>query len=158
MENRTTVKIYGQEYIIAGDKGEEEIQRIAGYVDDQMRTMSKFLSEAPAGSLAVLASVNIAEQYFDMQRERDDMTDELKRLRQESAYYTELWEKSKDAKRQSSKATNDLKDQIREQASQIKELEAKCTEYENNYFDLQMENIQLKSELEKWKVAGRHEG
>ena len=31
----------------------------------------------------------------------------------------------------------------------IKEVEDKCRELENSFFDLQMENIQLKSELEK---------
>jgi hypothetical protein len=33
----------------------------------------------------------------------------------------------------------------------IKELEVKNKELENNYFDLQMENIQLKGEMERYK-------
>ena len=31
------------------------------------------------------------------------------------------------------------------------EIESKCRELENSFFDLQMENLQLKKELEKYK-------
>ena len=33
----------------------------------------------------------------------------------------------------------------------VKEVEEKCRELENSFFDLQMENLQLKKELEKYK-------
>jgi len=33
----------------------------------------------------------------------------------------------------------------------VKEIEEKCRELENSFFDLQMENLQLKKELEKYK-------
>lgn len=36
-------------------------------------------------------------------------------------------------------------------AGEIKALEEKCREMENSYFDLQMENIRLKGELERYK-------
>ena len=33
----------------------------------------------------------------------------------------------------------------------VREVEDKCKELENSFFDLQMENLQLKKELEKYK-------
>ncbi len=36
-------------------------------------------------------------------------------------------------------------------AGELKAMEEKCRELENNYFDLQMENIRLKGELERYK-------
>ena len=39
----------------------------------------------------------------------------------------------------------------REQA--VAEAQAQCKELENSFFDLQMENLQLKNELEKYKRA-----
>jgi len=36
-------------------------------------------------------------------------------------------------------------------AGELKAMEEKCREMENNYFDLQMENIRLKGELERYK-------
>ena len=44
-----------------------------------------------------------------------------------------------------------MKNQKKESDERFKELQSRCTEYENSFFDLQMENIQLKSELEKLK-------
>ncbi len=35
----------------------------------------------------------------------------------------------------------------------IREVEGKCRELENSFFDLQMENLQLKKELEKYKTS-----
>ena len=35
----------------------------------------------------------------------------------------------------------------------IRKLEEKCSEFESSYFDLQMENVQLKSQLEKYGSA-----
>lgn len=40
-------------------------------------------------------------------------------------------------------------DERKESEEKYRRLEAKCTEFENSYFDLQMENVQLKNELEK---------
>ena len=33
----------------------------------------------------------------------------------------------------------------------VQDIENKCRELENSFFDLQMENLQLKKELEKYK-------
>ena len=33
----------------------------------------------------------------------------------------------------------------------VREVEDKCKELENSFFDLQMENLQLKKELEKYR-------
>ena len=65
MENKVTVKIYGQEYTIAGDKPEETIIRIAEYVDNKMRLISQVAGEAGQGNIGILSAINIAEEYFD---------------------------------------------------------------------------------------------
>ena len=51
---------------------------------------------------------------------------------------------------------NDDHHQAREEAGEssttaIRELESKCKEMESSFFDLQMENIQLKGELERYQ-------
>ena len=66
MENKVTVKIYGQEYTITGDKTEDEIRRIAEYVDNKMRLISRVAGEAGQGSIGILSAINIAEEYFDV--------------------------------------------------------------------------------------------
>ena len=151
METKVTVNIYGQGYTIMGDKSEEEILKIAEYVDEQMKFIGKNMINKSTASLAVLTAINIAEQYFDVLKWKQEYAAEKERLEQESAYYMDMWEKSKDSGQQSKKSVTDLKERIKEGDDALKELRDKCTEYENNFFDLQMENIQLKSELEKLK-------
>lgn len=58
-DNRVKVRIYGQDYIISGERDEETIREIADYVDSSIREVSKYFSGNVQGSLAVLAAVNI---------------------------------------------------------------------------------------------------
>ena len=49
-------------------------------------------------------------------------------------------------------AVEDAKAQAKAGMDQVvSEIEAKCKELENSFFDLQMENLQLKKEMEKYK-------
>jgi hypothetical protein len=52
---------------------------------------------------------------------------------------------------QSKESLDKLMEQSKEDETKYRELEKKCSEYENSIFDLQMENIQLKDELSKLK-------
>ena len=72
---RTTVKIAGKEYNIAGYDSEAHVQRVAAHVDRKMNELS-ITTRLPAAQLAVLAAVNATD---DMIKSRD----EIRRLRQE---------------------------------------------------------------------------
>jgi len=151
MENKVTVKIYGQEYTIVGEKTETEIQRIAEYVDNKMRLISRVAGDAAQGSIGILSAINIAEEYFDALAQMETLRTAKTQLENDSKYYLKMWEDAKSNFIQYKESLADLKNQKQEHEERFKELQAKCTEYENSFFDLQMENIQLKSELEKMK-------
>lgn len=72
---RTTVKIAGKEYNIAGYDPEEHVQRVAAYVDRSMAELSQ-TTRLPSAQLAVLTAVNAVD---DMMKSRD----EIRRLRAE---------------------------------------------------------------------------
>ena len=72
---RTTVKIAGKEYNIAGYDSEEHVQRVAAYVDRKMNELA-LATKLPSAQLAVLTAVNATE---DMIKSRD----EVLRLRRE---------------------------------------------------------------------------
>ena len=57
---RVKVRIYGQDYTIAGDRDEETIREIASYVDGKMREVGRNYASNAQGSLAVLAAINVA--------------------------------------------------------------------------------------------------
>jgi cell division protein ZapA (FtsZ GTPase activity inhibitor) len=154
MENKVTVKIYGQEYTIAGDKPAEEIQKIAEYVDNKMRLISRVAGDSAQGSIGILSAINIAEEYFDALNKVEQLGIAKAQLENDSKYYLKMWDDAKKNFIQYKESISEMQSQKKENEEKFKELQAKCTEYENSFFDLQMENIQLKSELEKMKNNG----
>ena len=103
------------------------------------------------GNLGVLCAVNIAEQYLDALKQVDAANSAKAKLENDSKYYLKMWEEAKKTYITYKDNVNSIKDQKRESEDKIKELESRCNEYESSFFDLQMENIKLKSELEKLK-------
>ena len=154
MESKVTVKIFGQEYTIAGDKAAEEIEKIAEYVDNKMRLISRVAGDSGQGSIAILSAINVAEEYFDALSQIEQLKISKTQLENDSKYYLKMWEDAKQNSMQYKESMSEIKTQKKEKDERFKELQAKCSEYENSFFDLQMENIQLKSELEKLKNNG----
>ena len=156
--NRVTVKIYGQEYVIAGAKPEEHIVRIAHYVDAKMREIEGFLKGGSASSLAALAAVNVADDYFTALETIEELKKKTEQLTDETAHYTQMWEEVKrsfadykEEARDKGKQKEGLQDKLDEKDEEIKRLTELHREAEGNFFDLQMENVQLKSELQRYK-------
>ncbi len=149
MESKVTVKIYGQEYTIFGEKGEEEIVRIADYVDNKMHLISRFSGEVSQANLGILSAINIAEEYFDALAQMEALRTSKMQVENDSKYYLKMWEDAKAGFEEYKESLSGLQEQEKLYEDRMRELQAKCNEYENSFFDLQMENIRLKSELEK---------
>ncbi len=198
--NRVTVKIYGQEYTIAGEMTREHILKVADYVDRKMREIAEGMPSGGMSSLAVLAAVNAADDYFRREDENASLKVKCEQLEKDAQHYVQLWDEAKrsfleykeDAQnnldhmdelqklyneksielstmsnyhkeleekyRNLKKKNEDLVKRLSAQedakvstSSEVKELEAKCKDIENSFFDLQMENIQLKGELDRYK-------
>ena len=66
------VEICGQRYSVQGEAEEEYVKRLAGYVDEQMRGLSKSMKTATMSRLAVLAAINITHQLFQTERMREE--------------------------------------------------------------------------------------
>ncbi len=147
--SKVTVKIYGQEYTITGETGEEEIKTIAAHVDEKMHEIAQVVTDKSAGSLAILASINIAEEYFEVQQDADKLRVEYDKLMADARHYKHMWEQSKKTSQNSNDSLGELQQRLRDNADKMKELRDKCSEYESNFFELQMENIKLKNELDK---------
>jgi len=69
----TTVKIYKQTYQVRSGDDPEYIKRLAQYVDETMTEVFESTSSVDSIKVAVLAALNIADDYFSTQ-------DELNRL------------------------------------------------------------------------------
>lgn len=180
--NRVKVKIYGQEYVIAGEKSREEIIQVAAHVDTKMHEIAEMTKAAGAAqsNIAVLSAVNITSEYFQLLEDMEELKRMNFQLEKDAQHYVQLWDESKknymDYKEETQAIVlqkDELMNQLRQKDAEIQhlkesadaarvqakdsmeevvtEIESKCKELENSFFDLQMENLQLKKELEKYK-------
>lgn len=131
-------------------------------------------------NVAILAAVNIASEQAQMAKEMDELRSMNIQLEKDAQHYVQLWDESKksysDYKNETQAIVlqkDELMEKLREKDDEIarlkaaseeskaqiqsgmedviKEVEGKCRELENSFFDLQMENLQLKKELDKYK-------
>ncbi|WP_027398715.1 cell division protein ZapA [Anaerovorax odorimutans] len=198
--NKVSVKIYGHEYTIAGNKTRDHIIKVADFVDRKMHEIAKALPTGSTADLAVLSAVNIADDYYTSIDTVNELKSQNEQLEKDSRHYVQLWEEAKksflqykedaqvtiEQKEALQKLFNekiieidqlnlkhkeiedkynallnkneDLADRMKEEeetkrstSSVLKELEAKYKDIESSFFDLQMENIQLKGELDRYK-------
>ena len=201
-DNKVTVRINGQEFIISGDKPRDYIMKVADHVDAVMKEIAEVTGSGSNSQMAILAAVNIADEYFSLQNDQSELDQEKEQLKKEIAHYMQLWEEAKKnflQYKEDSKGSLEQRDKLQEKlndkaiendsllrslgekdkrieeleakintlatrlkareegraisSEQIRELEDKVKEAEGNYFELQMENIRLKSEVERYKKA-----
>jgi len=67
--NLTEVEIQGQTYKIRGEGGKEYIHQLADYVDKKMKEISDMNYTVDSLKLAILAAINITDEYFKTKKE-----------------------------------------------------------------------------------------
>ena len=76
MENKTPgitrVKVFDQTYSIRAEKDPEYISRVAEFVDGRMREIAQGTSTVDTLRVAVLAALNIADEYFQLRQKYSD--------------------------------------------------------------------------------------
>jgi cell division protein ZapA (FtsZ GTPase activity inhibitor) len=149
MDERVNVKIFGQDYLISGDKDKEDIEKVAEYVDNKMHLIARVTDKRGTGTIAVLTAINITDEYFDAMDEIERLKAANQQIEKDAQRYLKMLDDTKESHMQSKENLDKLMEQSKEDETKYRELEKKCSEYENSIFDLQMENIQLKSEIEK---------
>ncbi len=80
-KNRLTVDIFGQQYRLSGKATINHMRMVAGFVNDKMNEISQGNTRLDTAKIAVLTAVNIADEYFRLRKEYE----ELLRLLQEDA-------------------------------------------------------------------------
>jgi cell division protein ZapA len=68
------VVIYDQEYYIRGDMDEEYIQKLGKLVDTKMRAIAGRTRTVDSLRLAVLAALNIADEYHQIKARYEETT------------------------------------------------------------------------------------
>ena len=148
-KNTVTVIIYGQEYSISGDMPREYIMKLADYVDSKMKEVGGEGSSIPMSGVAVLTAVNMADEYFTLQKDIDD-----------SKKYAQMWE---DVKGSFAQCKQDLEiarqqgDELRaasaEKDKQLGELYGETSELKKNNEVLRTRIVELTSQVEQAQGA-----
>lgn len=104
MKNRVTVTIAGKEYTLVADGDTAHVQRVASHVDAQLKQV---LGEAKVSltDAAILAGLNIAEEYFKEVDASDALRRQITEYLQES---NKLKLELSEAKREIFKLSNQL--------------------------------------------------
>jgi cell division protein ZapA len=80
MHQSVEVEIMGQHLTVASDDGEQHVREVAAFVDEQMRRLAGGRPVPSALHLALLAALNIASEYWKLQREQEDMQRTINRV------------------------------------------------------------------------------
>lgn len=80
-KKRTTVEIYGQQYIILGTESADHVRLVASEVDEKMREISSMNPSLNSSKLAVLTAVNAVNDYIKIKDQLEKLESELKRVK-----------------------------------------------------------------------------
>ncbi len=150
--NRVKVKIYGQYYTIAGNHEEEFIMRVATYVDEKMKELGRNFSAGSqgAGTIAVLTALNIADEHLTLMDSIQGLREDKEQMEKERGHYMHMWDEAKKSYAHYKESAAKFSEEREVKEKKIRELEEKCKELENTFYDLQMENLKLKGALRKY--------
>jgi cell division protein ZapA len=78
----TSVDIYGRRYNIGGEHEPETVRTLAEYVDRRMRQMMDQAKPGDDVGVAVLAALNIADDYYRTRKALERRDDEIEQRSQ----------------------------------------------------------------------------
>lgn len=68
----TTVEIFGSTYSVRGEGDPDYLLELAKFVDSRMRDVAAQVSTVDPMKIAILAALNIADEFSRFRRERED--------------------------------------------------------------------------------------
>lgn len=82
MPGRVDVEIFGKVYTVRGDKDPDYVRRVAEFVDRKMREIAQVTDTISTSRIAILASLNIADELMTMLEESEELKARMKKLTQ----------------------------------------------------------------------------
>lgn len=79
MDTKIQVEIYGQSYSIKAGANSDHIRNIAGYVDKKMREIAASTPTIDSLKIAVLAALNITDEFYQLKVQTQDADREIER-------------------------------------------------------------------------------
>lgn len=77
-KKRITVEIFDQHYKIMGNASVHHMRAVASFVDEKMREIADANPRLDTAKAAVLAAVNITDEYYKLKEEHEILQQQLK--------------------------------------------------------------------------------
>ena len=74
MKKTTEISIMGQKFMIRSESNDDYVQEVAGFVDGKINEVMTSTKSVASLNVAILAAMNIADEYLKFKRERDEKT------------------------------------------------------------------------------------
>jgi cell division protein ZapA len=72
------IRIQNQDYFLQGDENEEDVLRLAQYVNYKLKEVEENTEGLSEKKAAILAALNIAGEYFQILRQRDELLSNIR--------------------------------------------------------------------------------
>jgi len=76
------VRIRNAEYLVQGEESEQQVQRIADYVNDKLKEIEQGAEGLSEKRTAILAALDIAGDYFQILKEKENLLSSLRQRTQ----------------------------------------------------------------------------
>lgn len=136
-KTRITVDIYGVPYKLAGHSSSSHMRRVAEHVDEQMNRIGKGHPKLDTPRLAVLAAVNIADDYLKL---KDDTESKRAGLQHDLA----------EEQRSLAGEHERLQKECQQAKAKLAAVEARENELKQRMEKLQEEYSKLQTEYNEW--------
>jgi len=77
VSEKVTIKIRSREYAVRGSDDREQILKVAAYVDEKLKEISDSKKGLNDEKTAILAALDIAGDYFQLKREKENLLREI---------------------------------------------------------------------------------
>ncbi len=77
MVEKVKIRIRDREYAVRGPDEREQILKVAAYVDKKLKEISGSKKELSDDKTAILAALDIAGDYFQLIKEKEDLLTEI---------------------------------------------------------------------------------
>ena len=82
MSGRVDVEIFVNVYTVRDEKDPEYVRRVAEFVDRKMREIAQVTDTVSTSRIAILASLNIADELMTMLEESEELKARMRKMTQ----------------------------------------------------------------------------
>ena len=73
MKKRFDIMVMGRGFSVLSDKGDEYVERIVQYINERAKEIGEASENATASDIAILVALNIAEELFRVEEEKENL-------------------------------------------------------------------------------------